>query len=60
MSGVRLWSRDQSGTVAPTRRGDASGLKGSWFVSALTWNMGSFRRNPVTEVLRNETNDVVA
>jgi hypothetical protein len=30
------------------------------FASALAWNMGAFRRNPVTEVRRDETNDVLA
>ena len=35
-------------------------MNGSWFVSALAWNMGAFRRNPVALVLRDETNDVLA
>jgi hypothetical protein len=37
-----------------------AGMNGSWFVSALAWNMGAFGRNPVVLVLWDETNDVLA
>lgn len=36
------------------------GRNRSWFVSALVWNMGTFGRNPVVLVLRDEMNDVLA
>jgi hypothetical protein len=37
-----------------------AGVNGSWFVSALAWNLRAFRRNPIALVLRDETNDFVA
>ena len=54
------WRSSASRATSSWARNPATGLKGSWFVSALAWNMGAFRRNPVALVLRNETNDVLA
>jgi hypothetical protein len=49
---------------APSTLVPASALRprvyGSWFVSALAWSMGAFRRNPGALVLRDEANDVLA
>jgi hypothetical protein len=37
-----------------------AGVNRSWFISALAWNLGAFRRNPIALVLRDEPNDVLA
>jgi peptide/nickel transport system substrate-binding protein len=57
----RAFIIDRDGSMQVTGAARKGGLpRSSWFVSALVRNAGVFRRNPVTEVRRNETNDLFA